>query len=358
MEKNMQLLVDLYNIAAESNHEQEITKAVKKLFVERGCKVKNKDNNLYITKGKADTYPCIAAHLDEVHSDRGEYEAIYSPQNDIIYGWSYTHNDFCGIGADDKNGIWVALQMVERLDYCKVALFRGEEIGCVGSRVAWMNFFKDCRFVLQVDRRNAGDLITSISGRMVSDDFMEAITPIANRFGYKETHGLMTDVETLCENGVGISCVNMSCGYYNPHSDVEFTKWSELLNTADFVEQICIGMTDVYTYTYEPPFVPTYRSTSIGRGIYDWWDNGSYVQTPKTADEKSDEADMMDIITEDLYEKMMYDAYFYDVTAEEIWERDYKQVISLNAFLIAYDNACDLLYDDMNGGYYDAWEKK
>lgn len=160
-------------------------------------------------------------------------------------------------------------------------LFRGEEIGCVGSQLADMKFFDDCRYVLQVDRRNGGDLITDISGRMVSNDFMKDLQPIMDKFGYKETTGLMTDVEELCENGVGISCVNMSCGYYNPHTNTEFTKVDELMNTLNFVLDICSRMTDRYPHTYKP----TYTKYS---GKYDnfWNDYMGWDDVAKGGDPK------------------------------------------------------------------------
>ena len=350
MDKAMELLIGLYNIPSKSNHEQEITAAVKKLFLERGCKVKNKKGNLYITKGQSNTYPCIAAHLDEVHAKRGTYAAIYSPENDIIYGWSFSDNNFCGIGADDKNGIWVALQMVERLDYCKVALFRGEEIGCVGSQVAWMKFFEDCRFVLQVDRRNAGDLITDISGYMVSDEFMKDIQPIADKYGYAETHGLMTDVEELCNKGVGISCVNMSCGYYNPHSDKEFTVWSELNNTADFVEQICIRMTDVYTHVFEP--------MSYFPSTYDYWGN-YYIPPYYKSDTKKDASSDVEesnvdteLLAADLYDGMMYDPHFI-FNKEEMYTQHYADKMTMQEFSEAWDMAEDWVEVDINRYYND-----
>jgi hypothetical protein len=46
----------------------------------------------------------------------------------------------------------------------------------------------------------------------------------------------------------------MSCGYYNPHTDEEFTVISDLLNALDLVEHIITTCTDVYpheaTYSY------------------------------------------------------------------------------------------------------------
>lgn len=41
---------------------------------------------------------------------------------------------------------------------------------------------------------------------------------------------MMTDVLELKERGLGVSCINLSCGYYEPHSDEEFTVKKDLLN--------------------------------------------------------------------------------------------------------------------------------
>ena len=46
----------------------------------------------------------------------------------------------------------------------------------------------------------------------------------------KKNPGMMTDVLELKERGLGVSCINLSCGYYEPHSDEEFTVKKDLLN--------------------------------------------------------------------------------------------------------------------------------
>ena len=111
----------------------------------------------------------------------------------------------------------------------KVAFFVSEEIGCVGSRNADMGFFEDARFVIEPDRRGYEDLITNISyTSLCSDEFLKDIG--FNAFGYQEEFGMMTDVLELKEKGLKVSCLNLSCGYYEPHTDHEFTVKKDLLN--------------------------------------------------------------------------------------------------------------------------------
>ena len=267
-------LISIYNIPAHSYEEEKLINKVIKLFKKAGCRVTRSSTasgtNLYITKGKlveGEYYPCIAAHLDEVHSvnDRGKYSAFYDEESKTIKGYSTTHKEQCGIGADDKNGIWVALQAARKLDNVKVVLFYGEEVGCVGSSNAEMDFFDDCRYVLQVDRKGKSDVVTNISYvDIASQDFIDDLADISKEYGRQETYGMMTDVLELTEKGVGIACINMSCGYYNPHTAKEFTVVSELQETLDFVLDICTKMTERYehTYTYSGPYGDLYCGTS------------------------------------------------------------------------------------------------
>ena len=86
-------------------------------------------------------------------------------------------------------------------------------------------------------------------GDVCSDDFVKAIG--AEQFGYKHDSGSVTDVGELVKRGVGISCLNLSCGYYEAHTDEEVTILSELENCLHFVEHIIETCTEVYPFVYE-----------------------------------------------------------------------------------------------------------
>ncbi len=116
--------------------------------------------NLYAVKGKSETYPCVVSHLDQVQRIRSkDFKAIET--RDIIFGYSPSNHQIEGPGCDDKNGIFIALEALKKYECLKAVFFREEEIGCRGSSHAEMEFFKDCRFVIQCDRRGNSDLITT-----------------------------------------------------------------------------------------------------------------------------------------------------------------------------------------------------
>lgn len=246
----MELLKQLYGIHSPSQGEKKMKKFIKGWcrFNIPDAQVVAENGNLYITKGDAETYPCIVAHLDQVQDKHSKDFRCYVT-DDKVWGFSVENLRMEGLGADDKNGIWVALKCLLNYDVMKVAFFMGEEIGCVGSSRADMSFFDDCRWVVQCDRRNGGDLITEASGvDLCSEDFVNAID--MGKFGYHEERGLMTDVMELKEQGLKVSCVNMSCGYYRPHTDGEYTVVSELRNCLSFVEWIVENVTEVMPHEY------------------------------------------------------------------------------------------------------------
>lgn len=234
---DLNLLKDLYKINSYSGEEEKIRQFLlsylKKHYT--GLKIRvDKVGNIYVTKGKAKYYPCMAAHIDQVGKYKGQI--FIFRHNNIMIGIG-EHGQQVNLGADDKNGVWIALQMLKYEPVFKCAFFVGEEVGCIGSSSCDMSFFDNAKYVIQCDRRNGGDFINeTYSTELCGDDFVSE--ELKAKYGYKNTYGMMTDVETLKERGLKVACCNMSCGYYNPHHDNEFTNVKELINCLNFVREI------------------------------------------------------------------------------------------------------------------------
>lgn len=243
-----QLLKKLYAIHSPSGKEDKmITFLVSYLKSLPGVELgKDSYGNIYAWKGKSETYPCVVAHLDQVQRNYPrDFRAIET--RDIIFGFSAKEHSFLGLGADDKNGIIICLEAIKKYDHIKIVFFREEETGCRGSSHAEMRLFEDCRFVIQCDRKGNEDLITNIGCTdLCSEKFIQDIDP--EKWGYKEETGMMTDVETLKEKGLTVSAINMSCGYYNPHTDEEITVKRDLEKCWRFVQHIIEDCTETYPH--------------------------------------------------------------------------------------------------------------
>ena len=259
---NKELLFQLYGVFSPSGKEKKMRKFVKD-YIRKNCGdcsvTQDKLGNLFIVKGQSETYPCVAAHLDQVQKYHTK-DFTCMEVNDKVFGWSPKNMEQQGLGADDKNGIWICLECLRRYDVLKVAFFVGEEVGCEGSGDCDLDFFKDCRFIIEPDRRGSSDLITDMfCGDVCSKEFVKAID--AESYGYTHDSGSITDVGELVQRGVGISCLNLSCGYYRPHTDEEYTCLTELENCLDFVRHIIETCTDVYPFEYERYSMQGYNSS-------------------------------------------------------------------------------------------------
>ena len=64
----MELLTDLYYIETKSHKEQKMIDFLVDYITNNYPKATitvDKHNNIYVTKGKSKTYPCVVAHTDE-----------------------------------------------------------------------------------------------------------------------------------------------------------------------------------------------------------------------------------------------------------------------------------------------------
>lgn len=241
---DLSLLETLYNLHSPSGVEDDIQSYCIDHAQATGAKVTADDaGNLYITKGSATLYGCFAAHMDEVHQTRTKYFKTHVI-GQTIYGYEHRAETFSGIGADDKNGIYIILKMLEEVENLKAVLFTEEEVGCVGSRAADMTFFDNCKYVVQIDRRGNSDFITSAAGEELCTNSFYKNTGAA-KFGYKTTSGLLTDVAQLKENGLNVAACNISAGYYNPHTDNEYTNLADLQNCHNLCLHIANNVTAI-----------------------------------------------------------------------------------------------------------------
>ena len=235
--------------------------------------------NIYATKGTG-PFVCVASHKDTVHDiiDKDKPNDLLNVFE--LKGQLYAMSDDAqqvGIGGDDKVGIWACLSLLREFDNIKAVFFCSEEIGCRGSREAKLDFFSDCKFILQADRRGYGDFVTDISGPISSQAFQDFVLPIAQQWGYKFCNGGITDVGELSSNNVGISCANLSCGYYHPHTKNEIVVIDEALACLYLMEEIIKESESHGRFLHTMPPKPSYNyGARYGFNDWDWPYYGSY----------------------------------------------------------------------------------
>ena len=168
------------------------------------------------------------------------YEAVVDLKNDKIKG-----KGKCRVlGGDDKCGIFIALKVAELLpDVPLKMLFTvQEESGCIGISHFInhnLDFLRDVKYSLTIDRRDGDNLLWSQCGkRSCSDEFAAKLSREGVKAGIpvKLMDGSIADVIHI-RNHVPNS-VNMSAGYYNAHSSEEYIIPSEVDKIIDWVKNI------------------------------------------------------------------------------------------------------------------------
>jgi tripeptide aminopeptidase len=232
-------------VQSESGRTRKMLRAAKRELLRMGATVIEDKGNLYAVKGEAEVYPCVVAHLDTVHDMIGKHFRVrYDHTLGEWFGWDALMDIPHGIGGDDKVGIFVALSVMQQVGVtipaCKVALFRDEEVGCLGSSEADMGFFENASFVLQADRQGFGDFVHRVGGIDLHDEeFWEAAKEIAESYGYAPSPGAMTDVQQLKENGLAVAAMNLACGYHLPHTSNEYVRKDQLEVVTHMAERLC-----------------------------------------------------------------------------------------------------------------------
>jgi hypothetical protein len=169
----------------------------------------------------------VAAHIDTVHP-MTPVQIIQ--QDGMLVGFDQ-YGQRTGIGADDKAGVYICLELLERMDNLAVALFAAEEVCCQGAYAADAAFFEKVGYVVEFDCPARG-LLSHTSGgvRLFQNDgdFIQRALPVL------QAHGLTrwqrhpySDVMALRQK-FDFSCLNLSCGYYNWHQRDEYLVLNEV----------------------------------------------------------------------------------------------------------------------------------
>tara|TARA_R110002110_G_scaffold103397_6_gene261320 strand:- start:1772 stop:2587 length:816 start_codon:yes stop_codon:yes gene_type:complete len=215
--------------------------------------------SIYVTKGKTKHFPCLVAHLDSVHEIQDyTVKEEYHPnaQNDkklSLVAYSDNDNKRCGIGGDDKAGVFICLELLDRLDNVKVFFPVAEEIGCQGTRKADKKFFKDVGYAIQFDSTENNTMSKTLMGVKLYNDegnFINKCSDIILEHGItKWLHHPYTDTMVLKEM-FDFSCLNFAAGYYGWHSDHEYVVVEDVENAINLGEKL-LGVLGEEKYRYK-----------------------------------------------------------------------------------------------------------
>ena len=259
--------------------------------------------------------PLFSAHMDMVNTEgyvlkQGEFAVeqgvftIDTKANIRLYRDAEKKHQ-TSLGADDKNGIWVILTLLKCGYEINFAFCHSEEVGGTGSQQVVSNeelakFVAGCKFGIIIDRRNANDIIGYENKYCLGLDDRIATFAKEKGFGFKPTTGSCSDADKFSQL---LECVNLSCGYYSPHTSSEYTNVNELWNTFLF----CQLLVDEFNYhsvseermkkfkgisTYSSSYYSKCSATDNTKYSYSsYWEKNKEPAKPATEQKKNFEDD-------------------------------------------------------------------
>lgn len=215
-------------------------------------KVDNK-GNVYLVKGvlnEGESYPCVVAHMDTVHSDQipliDENSKLIIHEEKINLGtklWAGMKIDGkevqTGIGGDDKAGVFICLEIIKKYDKIIGAFFVEEEFGCKGSLNLDKDILKDVGYFIQFDAPFENWCsFTSMGVQLFNKETFDKIKPTLLEFGVSNiSNDPYTDVFRIKEK-LDVVCMNFFAGYYKMHTNNEFVIVEHIEKAINFGSKI------------------------------------------------------------------------------------------------------------------------
>lgn len=192
------------------------------------------------TLAEGDLPICLCAHMDTVFPKPPE-TFYYDSSAGVL--WSPQ-----GLGADDRAGLFVIIQLLEKGYKPSIILTDMEERGGIGAEALTRRFpecpFEDCRAIIQLDRQGKNDAVYYDCD---NEDFEKLITS----YGFKTDWGTFTDISIIAPKWM-IAAVNLSVGYYDEHTRAETLRMRELYKTITRVEHMLKDCGKWRSYAYVP----------------------------------------------------------------------------------------------------------
>lgn len=270
-DRSLRRLVSMHTYCRPAGSETElefVTRFLKPLGVER-----DRYGNYSVVVGDCPSL-VWSCHTDTVHHRGGRQRVKLSADGllsaplikldtpVVLPGYSYVGKDGKSVvvpdrlqeyatgsgclGADDTAGVWLLAELIRRGVPGRYLFHYGEECGCEGSRAladdvpAWA---ADARFVIALDRKDTGDIITHQCGsRTASDAFAWSLAKQLNAHGLHYSpsdRGLYTDSDSY--SGLVAECTNLSIGYAGNHSQAETLDTTHCLTLLDALASLDVS---------------------------------------------------------------------------------------------------------------------
>lgn len=195
-------------------------------------------NNYYIVVGEEKPVTLWSAHTDTVHTKDGRQFLSLKDGNATMAVNRHRSPQSSCLGADNTAGVWLLSEMIQAGIPGLYYFFRGEEVGCLGSKWVARNLgdtvLKDIKHAIAFDRKGTTSIIThQRSRRTASDAFARSLADALGMQHKPDPGGIYTDTAEFAD--IIPECTNVSIGFEKAHSSAETLDVAYALKLRDAV---------------------------------------------------------------------------------------------------------------------------
>jgi len=244
--EDMNQLKEILSFPTKTGQEHEFVAYICNLIREMGYAPETDTmGNIFVTKGITDMYPLVVAHLDTVNSIKSVdvvEELRPNAQGEIklaLCAHESITGENAGLGADDKNGVYICLQLLKNVDNIKVYFAVQEETGCHGSYFAVENnakFFINVAYAMMWDSPENDTTSYTLMGINLFDvhgEFFRIVKPILLAHGINKFQAHPYTDSMVLREQFGFANLNLAAGYYRYHSRYEYTVVEDVMRAID-----------------------------------------------------------------------------------------------------------------------------
>lgn len=224
------VLKRLLKMTQEELH-KEMTKILSSIYPKRMVSTK------HFIVAFGDIPIALCAHMDTVF-DCPPTEIFWDKEQQVILG-------SCGLGADDRAGIYAIINILSAGYRPTIILTTDEELGNVGAQVMTKLITKapiELKYIIQLDRKGEKDCVFYDCW---NEEFMDYVI----NFGFDINFGSFSDISSICPVW-GIAGVNLSIGYKDEHTFQERLYVNHMMETIEKVKNMLNDVDNVKAFKY------------------------------------------------------------------------------------------------------------
>ena len=191
--------------------------------------------------------PLLSSHIDTVNFNRIVFPKV--SKDGIIKSRLRWNSNAIGedeltgspIGGDDRCGVAIMLHLLSRKIPAVYLFCDKEEVGCMGSEEF---LYSSCEYLLSrcscyigLDRKGKQDAA-------VYTYESQSLLNIVKKYGYEKKLGSVTDI-AIIQDEYPKAAVNLSVGFFNEHTTMEYIDVSAFEYTALIVPKLLDSVTNV-----------------------------------------------------------------------------------------------------------------